>query len=435
MKNCLIYCHQASVKKKDVSTESLEKGLKSAFSSCEFQCVYNLKNFQIRLEEEAVDLIILDWGSHPFAPEVVEMVCLSPASVAPLLILYQELSEHEKVLLREYRIGIVCRIANRGAKADQNLIINLIKKLVAGEDPAVRKSLMALNLNKYLINGNEAKARACYSALVDNMKINEKKYYEARFSMLHKKHQEAVTILARLEDKSPLVYHLLGSLYFELKKYDTALEYLEQANSVSPLNLQRHYLIYRCHLALSQVSKVHRQSAMRSLIKIYSLSPNYQGTTQKLLDLTIASESVRNLETVKSFLMQASRREIASLMKKIGDVKDPFRSVFIPELTKALSLKANEMIKSDDITALKYYKYIAKLIPDNDLKRRMSLEYCVARAYFRFGQLEIAKETNDRVLKMSDGEFEKSCKLDILIEKAMQGDFDVLLDDEEEWLK
>ncbi len=309
-----------------------------------------------------------------------------------------------------------------------------MKKLISKETLGVKVRIYQYRIH-YLINsGDIEEAQKLVGKIRPHLSEKMKVFYEAYMLKAHGKYEEAIRLIVMDEKRDARLTHLLGSLYFLTKQHEKALASLSAVHKKSPHNPRRLYLIGRCHEELSKDKKEHFVKAVSTFLNLHQLAPGYLDTAGRITQLVIKLQSVDKLPIIEPVLSQLSKREVAQVVKRTEKLDEPFRTYFIDSFVKVLSKMANTMIQNDDHTALKFYRFIEKMLPRIDPGRKQTLEYCKARAYFRFGQLEMAKEINDRVIRQSRNKYEKAKALAVLIEKAMNGEFDVLLDDEKDWL-
>jgi tetratricopeptide (TPR) repeat protein len=433
MKRCLVFRYQKAQSPEDFSIKVLRKLLTKEFPGTEFVWLENQKAFELKLKTADHDAAILDWGTCPSPAMALEGYFQSAYCKTPLIIMFQRLKKIERALLKEYSAICIAEVLDPKRDTSYGRTLALLREMKQPTVEQIRKRFFQVRIHYWLNNHDSTKALVQFEKIKSALTEQDLVFYNALFLKAENKLKDAAKVISDAPTANSRNTGLLGTIFFRAQNYEKALKYFQIAHSVSPLHLRRGFLIFRCLEELSAQNPAYKVDAMAQLLAIHKTCPNYPRVNGKIIELVVNDQNLEKIPIISPLLLQASQKELMALYKKLKNFENPFKSAFIDVLVNAMSKQANAMIQVDDLTALKYYKYIGKLLPANDEKRRLALDYCLARAYFRFGQLEMAQEINSRVVTQNPG-YEKAAALKILIEKALNGDFDVLLDDEKDWL-
>lgn len=415
-------------------TKVLDAVLLESFPDVKFESATDLKGFLKLAESVSHHIVVFDWASCPAPTEVVEAYYQSGFCRSLMVIYHNGLRKTERCFLQEYSLRELAEVKDAKIKIAYADLLLLMKEVLVPTQSITKIRRAQIGIHFFLHNQKIDKAEELLVKVRKAMSVEELLFYDALILKAKGEFKKAIELLEKHPIASVKVNGLLGTLNYHSQNYQKSYAYFKNTYALSPMNLRRNVLFAKSIDRLSETNSAMRKEAMGVYLATYRLAPTYGGVTGIIVSLVTDTESVDNIPLMVVLLDQIPHRELIRIYKKIDKFSEPFQSAFKEVFVSAMSKIANRMIQEDDLTALTYYKYISKLIPDGDKVRKKALDYCLARAYFRFGQLEMAKELCDKVLKESGGTYEKAVALSVLIDKALRGEFDVLLDDEKDWL-
>ena len=393
----------------------------------------SIEEFEAGIKTESFELIVFDWTTYQGPSHVAEIYFQSKHCRVPMVIWTNKPGTRDKAFFQEFDIKEFVDVREPKVVVAYNDLLSLMSEMTKPTSQQNKVRVAMVRLNYYLNNGKLDLATNLLEKARLALTSQQQCYFDAKILLAQGNLDQAVTRIANHPKKNVQLLDLLGSLLFQKDDFTRALTCFTNAHGNSPLNLRRGWLISKCQAALSETKPELRLASMTTLLGLNKICPTYPGVNGKIVQMIIASEDVSKIPIVKLLLKKLDSTEIMRIYKMIGTFNEPFLTAFSEAFVTAMSTIANTMIAADDLTALKYYKYIGRLVPEGD-RRWVSINYCTARAYFRFGQLDMAEEFNNKAIKDSGNQNDKAITLARLIEGAKKGQFDVLLDNEEDWL-
>ncbi len=434
MKYALIYSEATENDATALQYEVLSRQLKKTYPDCRFTHARNQEAFISELgKSTAFNAVLIDWSTASTPTHAIEEYFDSPNTSAIPIIYYTKITEEESALFAEYDVKELARISDPLTEDSYKPLTKLISAVLENDSNIIKTRLLQVELVKYLVKGDTKKAKKAYTAMKSQLDKEGQVYYFCLIIKEEGDHAQVVKRLSKLSMPKSKSVDLLGASYYALKQYADAASTWVKMDGGSPLNLRRKYLTYRAFDKLAEKNKNYRSDAMNTLLSLNKLNPNYGKVNDKIVRLIMSDQNCEHLRILENLLPKISDKEALKVFSKTEALSDPFKSQFVRIFVKTLSGRAAQKVKSDDISAIRFYKCISKLLPQDNKQQQAAISFGIARAYFYFGQLDTAKEFNDKALVESENTNKRAVNLAKLIEKASNGDFDVLIDKEEDW--
>ncbi len=374
------------------------------------------------------DLVVFNWNAHPYPVKILEAYYKNLKNTTPLVIYYSQTQPGELLLMKEFN-----------AQDHAIFIKDLSKPYQFGELLAVAYDVfkkfgiqnihrhMELLFHYYIKNNRFKEAKLAIKHLFLQPRNGDEDYYQAIIYKKQGKLDDALkTVLNAIKKgggQSVKTSHLLGSICFARGEWKNAINWLQKAQQASPFHLYRLYMIYKSFDQLGQ-----HEASMNTLKELFRMCPSYRRIVKYIIDgIYQKIETGAEFTEMEAFLEEATDRELTDILKKFDAYRGQWRGQFRDMLIRVLSANANRYIREDNWLALKYYEYIEKMMNEIDETgdRYLTLQYCFARAYFRFGQYSMAKERVSIILN-EDSSYEKALELDKKIEWGLEGKIDTI---------
>jgi tetratricopeptide (TPR) repeat protein len=407
--------------------------LDKATSDFEVVFVNSKDQFEKLVTTNSYDAVVIDWVYSRYPNEIVEIYFLSDRASCIPIILYSQFGDEVLSFLAEYDVKEKGKVTDRLVEDSYQPFVKILNDVLDASEKTIKLRMLQIRIRFHLNNKRYANAKKMFATLKPHLTREDKVYYHCLILKEEGKYEAALKFLEELSMPKTKILDLIGACHYGAKSYADAAAIWTKIDSDSSINLRRKYLTYRAFDRLTKTNKTYAVNAMTTLVSLNKMNPHYGKINDKIIRLIISNQSVEQMPLIEKLMELVTPKEIMKIFQLVDSLKDPFKSTFKKVFIKGLSRRAGQMVKNDDMTAIKLYSYISKLIPEDNMQQQSAVTFGIARAYFYFGQLDTAKKHNDKALLDSNREFSRAVDLEKLIDKAISGDFDVLLDKEDDW--
>jgi tetratricopeptide (TPR) repeat protein len=381
-----------------------------------------------------IDAVVFNWTASKWPYLHLEEYWQHPTlATIPLVIVHDGLDTVNQAFIAEYGHESAIKSDSDLAKTAKQ-----VHEAIAREHnmrlPSTRARIKARKFFQTLHAGNFDEAERYLDGHEDSFCTPaEKDFYRALVCKTKKDFDRAVVhltqglkamkeqrILDEAKGQQTLAakfLHLIGNIALKRRNFDQAMKFLSAASKISPRNLRRHFLLGQCSLEMGDKAR-----ALSHYAFIYNLCPVYPNIHVRMAELIyFKGEISGSIGAIEKLLPWISDRDLVGLYRRLpttGDAKILRR--ILDMIIREFSVRANRLIDSDDFyAALKPYKYIEKIIEPSDNERQQSLSYCIARVYYRAGDLDEAAEHLQRSMSFSTDPSTKQLALKELIDKGL----------------
>jgi tetratricopeptide (TPR) repeat protein len=379
-------------------------------------------------QKAPVEAVVFNWAQSQWPYLHLEEYWQDPIlSSIPIVMLCESIKPADRAFLAEYGCDNVVVHAGE-AEVSVKLLREALIRETNEKLPAARVKSKARRFFHMLHAGNFTAAEQYLDGHADSFcTAAERDFYRALVYKTQKEFERAVEHLAKglkgskgQETLAAKFLHLIGNIALKRRNYEQAVQFLDAANKVSPLNLRRRFLLGQCYIEMNEVDK-----ALIEYFHIYKVCPVYPGIHVRMAELMYGrADSPEATQKIAPLLPYIPDRELVNLYRRMLDTKpSTYIRQFLDLVVREFSLRANRCIDDGDFyAALKPYKHIERIIDDADEERHMLLAYCYARVYFRASDFDAASEHLTRAMALAKSPIKKHLDLKELIDKGRAAD-------------